>query len=416
MRAFLFLTLTVSLASGVTVAADPSAEWPQFLGPNRNGISTETGLLDAWPDGGPKEVWRVKGGIGMAELAISRGKLLTMVQRDDQQKLIALSADTGKPLWETDIAPAYENQMGNGTRATPTIAGDQVFVLTGEGILAAVNFSDGKLLWSHDVLKEHNGKPADYGMACSPLVAAGQVIVTAGAPGAAVVAYDCKSGKLAWTAGDDLPGYSSPALLRIGGREQIVVYTGSSVLGLKPSAGEILWRHPYQTDFGCNIATPIAYKDQVFVSSGENHGSVLLALKDAGDEFKASEVWSSYGPKSVLRNEWQTSILLGDHLYGFDNVGGAGPVSHLTCINVATGKVAWQQPRFGKGNMIAADGKLLMTTLAGELVIARASPKKHEELGRQKVIGKTRTAPSLAGGLLYVRDDKEIVCFDVRKP
>lgn len=414
MRSYLSLTLAVLLFDALA-AAEPKGEWPQLLGPNRNGISTETGLLDAWPAGGPKEVWRVKGGVGMAGLAISRGKLLTMVQRDDQQKLIAVTADKGEPLWETDIAPAYGNQMGNGPRATPTIAGDQVFVFTGEGILAAANFGDGKLLWSHDVLDEHKGEPADYGMACSPLVVGGKVIVTAGAPAAAVVAYDCKSGKLAWTAGDDLPGYSSPALLNVGGAEQVVVFTGGSALGLKAGTGEILWRHPYTTDFGCNIATPIAYKDQVFVSSGENHGSVLLALKNVGDEFKASEVWSSYGPKSVLRNEWQTSILLGDYLYGFDNVGGAGPVSHLTCIKADTGKVAWQEARFGKGNMIAADGKLFMTTLAGEVVMARASPKKYEELGRQKILGKTRTAPSLAGGLLYVRDDKEIVCLDVRK-
>jgi outer membrane protein assembly factor BamB len=415
MRALLCLTLALLLMLEAAAAAEPRAEWPQHLGPDRNGISAETGLLEAWPEGGPKELWRVKGGVGMSGLAISGGKLLTMVQRDGQQKLIALSADKGEPLWETDIAPAYENQMGNGPRATPTIAGGQVFVFTGEGILAAVRFSDGKLLWSHDVLDEHQGEPADYGMACSPLVAGGKVIVTAGAPEAAVVAYDAKSGKLAWTAGDDLPGYSSPALLNVGGAEQVVVFTGGSVLGLKAGTGERFWRYPYETDFGCNIATPIAYQDQVFVSAGENHGSVLLSLKNIGDEFKPSEVWSSYGPKSVLRNEWQTSILLGDYLYGFDNVGGAGPVSHLTCIKADTGKVAWQQPRFGKGNMIAAEGKLFMSTLAGELVIARASPKKYEELGRKVVASKTRQAPALAGGLLYLRDDKEIVCLDVRK-
>jgi outer membrane protein assembly factor BamB len=415
MQSLRYLMLALLLTLETAIAVEPSAEWPQHLGPHRNGISAETGLLDAWPERGPKEVWRVRGGIGMSGLAISRGKLLTMVQRGGQQKLIALSAAKGEPLWETDIAPAYKNQMGDGARATPTIAGDQVFVFTGEGILAAVQFNDGKLLWSHDVLDEHNGEPADYGMACSPLVVEGKVIVTAGAPGAAVVAYDAKSGGPAWTAGDDLTGYSSPALLNVGGREQVVVYTGGSVMGLKAGTGEVFWRHPYETDFGCNIVTPIAYKDQVFVSSGENHGSVLLALKNAGDQYKPSEVWSSYGPKSVLRNEWQTSILLGDYLYGFDNVGGAGPVSHLTCVNAATGKPAWQQARFGKGNMIAAEDKLFMSTLAGELVIARASPKKYDELGRKVVVGKTRQAPALAGGLLYLRDDKEIVCLDVRK-
>lgn len=406
----------LALASNALLfAAKPEGEWPQFLGPNRNGISGETGLIDAWPEDGPKELWRAKGGVGMAGLAISRGKLLTMVQRDGQQQLIALDAESGEPQWEADIAPAYRNQMGDGPRGTPTIAGDQVFVFTGEGILAAVQFSDGKLLWSHNVVKELKGKQADYGMACSPLVVAGQVIVTAGAPQAAVVAYDAKSGKLAWTAGDGLAGYSSPALLDVGGREQIVAFTGGAVLGLESGKGTVLWQHDFETDFGCNIATPLAYKDQVFVSAGENHGSALLALKPDGDEFQVSEVWSSLGPKSVLRNEWQTSILLGDHLYGFDNVGGAGPVSHLTCVNATTGKPAWQEARFGKGNMIAAEGKLFMSTLKGELVVALASPKQYEELGRKLVLGKTRQAPALAGGRLYLRDDKEIVCLDVRK-
>lgn len=412
----LLLSALLALAGNAMLfAAEPEGEWPQFLGPNRNGISSETGLIDAWPEGGPKELWRAKGGIGMAGLGISRGKLLTMVQREGQQQLIALDAESGEPQWETDIAPAYRNQMGDGPRGTPTIAGDQVFVFTGEGILAAVQLSDGKLLWSHNVVKELKGKQADYGMACSPLVVEGQVIVTAGAPQAAVVAYDAKSGKLAWTAGDALAGYSSPALLNVGGREQIVAFTGGAVLGLEPGKGTVLWQHDFETDFGCNIATPLAYQDQVFVSAGENHGSALLALKPAGDEFKVSEVWSSLGPKSVLRNEWQTSILLGDHLYGFDNVGGAGPISHLTCVNAATGKPAWQEARFGKGNLIAAEGKLFMSTMKGELVVAVASPKQYEELGRKIVIGKTRQAPALAGGRLYLRDDKEIVCLDVRK-
>jgi hypothetical protein len=409
MRSLLIVALLTTSSS--------AADWPQFLGPDRNGLSAETGLLDAWPEGGPKEVWRVKGGIGMAGLAISDGKLFTMVQREGQQKLVVLSADKGEPITEIDIAPAYKNQMGDGPRATPTVVGDWVYIFTGEGILTALQWKGKELVrrWSHHTVKELKGEPADYGMACSPLVVDGKVIVTVGAPNAAVVAYEAESGKLAWSTGNDLPGYSSPTVLNVGGREQVVAYTGGAVMGLKPGNGEMFWRYPYETDFGCNIATPIAFRDQVFISSGENHGCVLLALKQVGDTYEANEVWSSNGPKSVLRNEWQTSILLDGFLYGFDNVGGAGPVSHLTCVNAATGKVAWQQVRFGKGNTIAAEGNLFMSTLNGELVIAKASPKKYEELGRKSVVGKTRQAPALAGGLLYLRDDKEIVCLDARK-
>ncbi len=394
-------------------AAD--ADWPQFLGPNRNGISAETGLLDKWPAGGPKEVWRIKGGVGMSGLAISRGRLLTLVQKDGQQFLVARDAATGKPIWETPLASEYRNEMGNGPRATPTIAGERVFIYTGEGILTAVNFGDGAIIWSHNCPEELGGQPADYGMACSPLVVGKLVVVQVGAPQAAVAAYDTKSGKLAWKAGEDGAGYSSPALLEVGGKQQLVAFTGGSAIGVAPDSGSILWRFPYETDYQCNIVTPIAVKGNVFISSGENHGSTLLGLKSDGEKFAASEVWTSQGASSVLRNEWQTSILLDGYLYGFDNVGSAGPVTHLTCVEAATGKRAWQQLRFGKGNLIAADGKLFISTMKGELVVIRANPKKFEEISRATVIGTTRQAPALAGGYLYLRDDKEIVCLDVRK-
>ena len=403
------------MASGFVAGFSMAAEWPQFLGPDRNGISAETGLIDTWPEGGPKEVWRVPGGVGMSGLVIKEGKLLTLVQREGQQWVVAHDSKTGKELWKSPLGSEYENQMGNGPRATPTIAGDRAFVFSGEGILAAIGLADGKLIWSHNVVKELKGKEADYGMACSPLVAGENVIVIAGAPNAAVAAYNAKSGKLAWTAGDDPAGYSSPALLKLGGQEQIVAYTGASAIGLAPQSGSLIWRFPYETDFNCNIATPLAVDGKVFISSGENHGSTLVALKTAGDKFDAEEAWASQGASSVLRNEWQTSILLDGHLYGFDNVGSAGPVTHLTCINAATGKRAWQQARFGKGNLIAADGKLFCSTMKGELVVVRATPEKYDELGRATVIGTTRQAPALANGLLYLRDDKEIVCLDVRK-
>lgn len=415
MRRILTAGAILLLYVAPSFAAEGGGEWPQFLGPNRNGISSETGLLDRLPAGGAKEVWRSKGGVGMAGLAISRGRLVTLVQRDGKQKLLALDAQTGQSQWETDLAPAYRNQMGDGPRGTPTIVGDQVFAFTGEGILAAVRFTDGKLLWSRNVVQELKAKEADYGMASSPLVIGKQVLVIAGGPRACVAAFDAQTGEPRWMAGTDPAGYSSPTLLKLGGKEQIVAFTGASALGMSPTDGKLLWRYPYETDFGCNIALPLAYKGQVFLSSGENHGCVLLSLERQGKTFEPAVAWESQGPKSVLRNEWQTSLLVGDHLYGFDNVGGAGPVSHLTCINAATGERVWQQSRFGKGNAIAADGKLWIIMLDGELVLVNASPKGYEERGRQPLLRKTRQAPALAAGLLYARDDQDIVCVDIRQ-
>ena len=412
--ALILLTMSL-LAQRADAQADALGEWPQLLGPQRNGVSSETGLLDRWPDGGPKEIWRVPGGVGASGLAISRGRVLTLVQRDGKQWAVALDAKSGDSIWQTPLAPAYTNAMGNGPRATPTIAGDLVFVFTGEGILSAHGFADGKPLWSHHVVKELAGKEVAYGMACSPLVVGEQVIVMVGASKGTLVAYDTKSGKQLWTAGSDPAGYSSPALLKVGGKSQIVAFTGCSAIGVDPAKGSVLWRYPFATDFDCNIATPLNINGNVFISSGENHGSVLLSLKPNGDKFDVSEVWDSLGPKSVLRNEWQTSMLLDGFLYGLDNVGGAGPITHLTCIDAATGKRKWQQARFGKGNLIAADGKLFLSTLAGELVVVRATPERFDELGRATILGGTRQAPALSNGFLFLRDDKEIVCVDAKK-
>jgi outer membrane protein assembly factor BamB len=401
------------LLPGALAAQSPS--WPQFLGPDRTGISKETGLLAAWPEGGPKEVWRAAGGVGMSGLAVSGGRLVTLIQKDDQQWLACYESETGKSVWQTPLSLQYKNSQGDGPRATPTIAGGLVLAFTGEGLLVSASLSDGKIAWSQNVVSQLKGKVADYGMASSPLVVGDLVIVTAGAPKACVAAYRLKTGERAWAAGDDATGYSSPALLDVGGRRQVVVFTGSSAIGLAPETGSLLWRHPYETDYDCNIAVPLAVEGKVFISTGENHGSALLALKPQGDTFAVEEVWQSQGPQSVLRSEWQTPILLDGYLYGLDNIGSAGPVTHLTCIKAATGERVWQQPRFGKSNLIAADGKLFFSNMVGELVVVRATPKGFEELGRKQVLGPTRQAPSLAGGMLYLRDDKEIVCLDVRK-
>ncbi len=399
--------------SAARLSAD---DWPQLLGPQRNGISAETGLLTTWPADGPPEVWRVPGGEGMSGLAISGGRLFTMVQGDGEQRVVCHDAQTGTQHWKQDVAAKYTNGMGDGPRATPTVADGVVYVLTGEGVLAALQAADGTVLWKKDLVKQSGGKTAEYGMACSPLIVGELVVVTIGAPRSTVVAVDGRSGEVKWTAGHDQPaGYSSPALLNVGGREQVVVYYGAGAWGLDPATGAVLWDYPYETNFDCNIVTPLAVNGGVFLSSGEDHGSVLLSLKPKGDAFDVNEVWASQGRRSVLRNEWQTSLLIGGCLYGFDNVGGAGPITHLTCIDAATGERKWQQLRYGKGNAIAADGKLFLSTMDGELVLVRPNPEKYEELGRKTILGMTRQAPVLANGLLYLRDDSEIVCLDVRK-
>lgn len=399
-------------------SAKPTSQsaWPQFLGPDRTGISPETGLIDEWPADGPKVVWRVRGGVGMSGVAVADGRAITLVQKSGKQFALALDAKTGETLWETPLADAYENQMGDGPRATPAITSQHVFTFTGDGVLSALKPSDGSIEWTKNVFKEFGGKAAEYGMASSPLLVGDNVVVTPGAPGATVAAFEQATGRLSWKAGArDAAGYSSPAVLDVGGKKQVVAFDGGAVLGVDPDKGALLWRYPFVTDYNCNIATPLEFKGNVFISSGENHGCALLSLSPDGDGFKVKEVWEDVGTKSVMRNEWQTSILLNGYLYGFDNVGSAGPVTHLTCVDASTGKRKWQKLRFGKGNLISADGKLFITTMKGELVVVRVDPEKFDELGRAELIGTTRQAPALANGKLYLRDGREIVCVDVQK-
>lgn len=414
LRWSLWFCLAVMAATRLALAAPPSSGWPQFLGPDRNGVSSETKLIDKFGPQGPRVVWRVPGGKGMSGVAVDGQQAITMLERDGKQMVVALKLTDGSELWSQAVADGYRNTMGAGPRATPSIAEGAIFVYTGEGILAALDQNTGKPKWRHEVVAEFGGEPADYGMASSPLVVDGLVIVSAGVKGASIVAYHTDTGNLAWKTGDDTAGYSSPALLIVGGRRQIVAFTGKAAVGLEPKTGAPLWRYAYITDFDCNIATPIAAGDHVFISSGENHGCALLALKPQGDGFQVSEVWKSFGPASVMRNEWQTSVLLDGFLYGMDNVGGAGPVTHLNCVNAKTGERVWQKTRFGKGNLIAADGKLYIVTIDGSLVIVRAHPEKFEELSRAKLFEGTRQAPALFNGRLYFRDQSEILCVDIR--
>jgi outer membrane protein assembly factor BamB len=413
----MFHRLTASsLLLCVLIIPAESADWPQFLGLHRNGVSAETGLIDSFPKAGPKELWRVKGGVGMCGVAIGRGKAITMVQTGGKQRALALDAKTGNTLWNTPVAPQYRNDMGDGPRATPTIDGENVYIFTGEGNLVSLNFADGKIRWERKPLKQFGGKPAEYGMACSPLIAGDLVVVTAGTKAGTVVAYHKKDGKFAWKAGDDPTGYSTPALLKVGGEQQIVVFTGGSAIGLAPKTGKQLWRFAYETQYHCNTASPIAVGGNVLISSGENHGSAMLSLTSAGGVFDVKPAWKSFGRRSVLRSEWQTPILHKGNLYGLDNVGSAGPVTNLVCVDAKSGKQRWIKRRFGKSNGIFADGKLWYVTMKGELILVKADPAKYTELARSKpLIGTTRHAPALSDGRLYLRDGKEIVCLDVRK-
>ena len=407
---------------GVAITVAPrdamGEDWPQFLGADRDGASKETGLLDGFSAKGPDVVWRVPGGVGMSAVVVVDGAAITTWNDQGRQWLVALDAKTGKTQWKTPLGDVYENAMGNGPRATPAVGEGMVFAYTGEGILCAVEQQSGKLKWQRNAVADFEGQPSEYGMSASPLVYNGRVIVHVGGRKGAVAAFDAASGDPLWGAGTGPAGYSSPTLMKIGGAEQIVSVTGEQVLGIEPNLGTMLWSYSFPTDYACNTANPVSVDGKVFVSAGENHGCALIEVVKQNGKFIAKELWSSIDAKSVMRNEWQTSIVVDGYLYGFDNVGAAGPVTHLACIDIKTGKPVWQEKRFGKGNLVLADGKLWITTMAGELVLVKVSPTGYQELGRSEMFGKTRQTISIANGRGYVRDDTEVLCLQlaVAKP
>ena len=407
-RSFCALVLSLTCCSFVI------ADWPQFLGENRDGTSDETGLLDAFPDGGPEVVWRVPGGVGMSAVTVSGNLAMTTFNESGKQVLVAMDTQTGKRVWQTPIGRAYKNGQGDGPRATAAVADGVVFAFTGDGILSAVNQKTGKLIWQTDAAAQCNVKASEYGMSSSPLVFGDRVIVHVGGRKTAVVAFGTGDGQLKWSAGNGPAGYSSPALINVAGKQQVVSVTGDTALGIDPNDGAVLWTYEFKTPFACNTANPVAVDGDVFISAGENHGCVLIDVEKSGDQFTAKEHWASVDSKSVMRNEWQTSVLVDGYLYGFDNVGAAGPPTHLTCIQAKTGEKVWSKTRFGKGNLVLADGKLWITTMAGELVLVNVTPSGYEELGRAQLFGSTRQSLSIADGHGYIRDNKEVLCIKLK--
>lgn len=391
-----------------------AADWPQWLGPLRNGHSPEKGLLVKWPASGPKVLWRAEGGDGYSSIAVAGGRAITLVQRTEGklagQRVLALDAKTGETLWMSVPYPLFKNQFGNGPRSTPTIDGERVYAQLVTGQLICLAADTGKLLWEVDLLKKFGAKNITWGLSASPLVEGDLVLAVPGATGAGVAAFDKKTGKLAWKTSDDKAAYASPVAATVDGKRQIIFFNAAGLLAVEPKQGKELWRVPWKTEFDCNIATPLVIGgDKLFVSSGERVGCTLFQLKP---ESPPDVLWQSKGPKSVMINYWATSIETGGHLYGLS--GEFDKRISLVCVDVKTGKRTWAQEDFGKAAPLWADGHLLLTTKKGDLVLARATPQKYEELARVRgILGDNRTMPTLSQGRLYLRDREKILCLDV---
>ena len=384
-------------------AAGPAVSWPQYRGPNRDGVSPETGLMRQWPADGPTVVWRRPLGSGFSGVAAVGDRLYTMHADPNDELAAGLDAATGKTVWETPIGARFVEEFGDGPRATPVVDGDLMFALSSRGKLFALKTSDGSKAWEVDLVATFGGRVPMRGFSSTPLVTGDLVIVEGGGTeGKAFQALDKKTGATRWTSQDGGAGYASGITAQLDGKpQQVFVRGGGRGFVALDETGKVLWTHAWQAGV---IAMPLFVPpNRFFASSGEDAGAILIEVAAKDGALAASEVWTSRS----MKNNFNSSVLLGGHIYGFDN-------ATLRCIKASTGESVWLQRGFGKGSLIAADGLLFILGDQGVIALADASPEGYRERGRlQALNAKSWTCPTLAGGRLYLRNLDEIVSLKV---
>ena len=401
-----FAVAILGLLLWSAVAFCEPVAWPGFRGPQGDGRSAETGLLATWPAGGPEKLWQVAIGGGFSGVAAVDGRLFTLYGRSGRELVVGLDAATGKGLWHVDLDQERRDRFGDGPRSTPLVDGGLVYAVSALGQLKAVTADSGETVWGCDLRRELGARVPEWGVSASPIVEGDLLLFNVGGkPGHAVVAFDKLTGKVAWSAETDLPGYALPVAFTAGGKRQAVFFTGSNVLALDPATGETLWKEPWKTAYDINAATPIFITpDKLFVSSGYDTGAALFRIAAAGDRLSASEVWRTRG----MKNQFSSSVYHDGYIYGFDN-------KSFKCIDAATGLDRWRKGSLGHGSLIYADGRLFVLSEGGELLLVEATPAAYKEKASFRVAdAKHWTAPTLYDGKLYVRNERDLFCFKVK--
>jgi outer membrane protein assembly factor BamB len=395
-------SLLMALALGA--AEIHAADWPQFRGPDRDGISTETGLVDGWGENGPRELWRSPIGAGYSAIIAVGDRLFTMDSDDSREYVIALDRATGREAWRTAVGELFENDYGNGPRSTPTWSDGALFALSSVGNLTALSADEGKLLWRRELQADFGSEVPNWAFSSSALVMGDRVFVeVGGAEDRTIAAFNRESGELDWTAGSGGIAYSSPIVVPFNGVTQIVFLTQNGLSALTPE-GETLWTSEFVPELGIKPASPVfVAPDLIFASASYDAGAKVVRLVAEGESVGVEEVWEH----RLMRNHFNGSVAVDGHLCGFDK-------AFLKCIDAATGETSWTRRGLGKGSLIKADGKLIVLSERGKLALLAADPAEVRELAtHQALTGRCWTQPTLAGGSLYLRNGAEIVAFDL---
>lgn len=400
------LFLSILLATGAAVAADS----PQFRGPSRNGIFPETGLLKAWPEGGPALLWQASGiGQGYAAAAIVGDTIYLPGRLEDQQGYIfALDLD-GKEKWRATYGPETDEKQAPGARATPTIDGDRIYMQSGTGLITCLSAKDGAQLWQVDAFTKFKGAEVTWLIAESLLVHGDLVYATPGGPDASLVALNKMTGETVWTSKglSEASGYCSPALFTFGGRDVVSTFTAKSLVGVDAKTGEVLWVHPHETDYDIHAVTPVAKDNQIFYTAGYNSGGGALEVSNNGATI--TQKWAT----KDLDCQHHGVVLVDGYIYGT-----AQHNNDLCCIEWETGKLMWTVSDVTSGNIAYADGMLYIYEgpKRGIVSLVKASPEKFERTGQFTIPPakeKHWANPAISGGRLYIRFNGTLYAYDI---
>ncbi len=395
-----------------SVAFAQSTDWPQWGGPKRNFTSDAKRLATNWPASGPPRIWQRELGEGYSAIAVQGGTLFTMYRKGADEVVVALDASTGKTVWEYSYAapfsPQYDMSNGAGPHATPLVTNNFVFTSGATGKLHSLNKKTGKVLWSHDLIKEFNGTLRVNGYSCSPLAYKDKIVMMVGGPASSLIAFDQKDGSVAWKKHDFKNSTSSPIVINVDGQDQLVAFMYGEIVGVDPNNGNLLWSHPHPVEYGLNTTTPVWGVDNLlFVSSGYDGGSRVLKLTRAGDKTTAEELWAH----KLMRIQFSNAVRIGDVIYGSSGDFGPAP---FTAIDVKTGKVLWRNRSFPRASVLLADGHFIILDEDGQLLLADPKSDGLTVAAKVQMLStQAWTLPSLAGTRLYLRDRKNILALEL---
>jgi len=407
-RVSLLTACLAALATAVTLA-----DWPQHLGPTRNGVYSGPPLSESWGSAGPRVVWRKAVGQGFAGPVVAGGHVILFHRVGNQEVVEALDAATGASQWRYAYPTSYRDDFGfdEGPRAVPVVADGVVYTYGAEGQLHAVTLAKGTRVWSEDAMKRFGVPKGYFGAAGSPIVADGRVIANVGGPKAGIVAFDAKTGKPLWTATDHAASYSSGVGATFNGQRRALFLTREGLVGLDPATGRIVFSRGWRARMAAsvNAATPIVVGNSIFVSAEYGPGAGLLRLEPDGSTL--TEVWAS---NDVLTNHYATSVHHNGYLYGYHGRQELGP--SLRAVDLNKGTVAWNVDQFRAGSILLAGDRLLIVRESGEMLIAPASPQGFRPLARAQVLpGVVRAYPAVSDGLVYLRNENTLICLDLRR-